>query len=132
MKCPKDNSNLKIQESEKVVGHVCDQCSGIYLKESAVSAFKYNYETSILEKIASFYSGNDSFIGCPGCGSIMKMASTEGIEIDYCENCKGIWFDKDEVTKLISLYKPKISEESKVLTGYFAVDIIANILFGLN
>jgi Zn-finger nucleic acid-binding protein len=29
------------------------------------------------------------------------MAHREGIEIDYCPNCRGVWLDKGELDKII-------------------------------
>jgi len=31
----------------------------------------------------------------------MRMAVREGVEIDYCPNCRGIWLDKGELDKLM-------------------------------
>lgn len=39
---------------------------------------------------------------CPICNSV-KLAVTErqGIEIDYCPQCRGIWLDRGELDKII-------------------------------
>jgi Zn-finger nucleic acid-binding protein len=37
---------------------------------------------------------------CPKCGHGMTEVSHEEIQIDRCTNCKGIWFDDDEVHAL--------------------------------
>ena len=35
---------------------------------------------------------------CPKCGSAeFKPFKTEGVEIDFCSGCKGIWFEKGEL-----------------------------------
>ena len=33
---------------------------------------------------------------CPKCGSDMERIEHDGVEIDRCKNCKGIWFDAGE------------------------------------
>jgi len=38
---------------------------------------------------------------CPNCNIVMRMAVREGVEIDYCPNCRGIWLDKGELDKLM-------------------------------
>lgn len=39
---------------------------------------------------------------CPNCDDIdMKQTVKEGIEIDYCPNCKGVWLDRGELDKII-------------------------------
>ena len=39
---------------------------------------------------------------CPVCDDVdMKQTLKEGIEIDYCPNCKGVWLDRGELDKII-------------------------------
>ena len=33
---------------------------------------------------------------CPKCDSMMEKVDIEGVEIDRCLSCKGLWFDKLE------------------------------------
>jgi len=33
---------------------------------------------------------------CPKCGSEMAPVLYEGIEVDRCKSCKGLWFDRGE------------------------------------
>jgi len=41
-------------------------------------------------------------LNCPACGSPMMVVERQGIELDYCSGCKGIWFDSGEL-KLLSM-----------------------------
>ncbi len=39
---------------------------------------------------------------CPVCNGIdLKMADRQGIEIDYCPECRGVWLDRGELDKII-------------------------------
>jgi len=39
---------------------------------------------------------------CPQCkDTALVMSERQGIEIDYCPNCRGIWLDRGELDKLI-------------------------------
>lgn len=38
---------------------------------------------------------------CPIDGSDLVMTDRQGIEIDYCPKCRGIWLDRGELDKLI-------------------------------
>lgn len=38
---------------------------------------------------------------CPNCDSDMIVVEHEGLELDYCINCHGIWFDKGELDWLL-------------------------------
>lgn len=38
---------------------------------------------------------------CPNCNVALTMADRNGIEIDYCPECRGIWLDRGELDKII-------------------------------
>ncbi len=38
---------------------------------------------------------------CPLCDVDLLMAERQGIEIDYCPKCRGIWLDRGELDKFI-------------------------------
>lgn len=38
---------------------------------------------------------------CPLCSVELLLAERQGIEIDYCPKCRGIWLDRGELDKLI-------------------------------
>ena len=38
---------------------------------------------------------------CPVCKVDLKMSERQGIEIDYCPNCRGVWLDRGELDKII-------------------------------
>jgi Zn-finger nucleic acid-binding protein len=38
---------------------------------------------------------------CPLCAVDLVMADRQGIEIDYCPKCRGIWLDRGEIDKII-------------------------------
>lgn len=38
---------------------------------------------------------------CPICNVPLVMADKQGVEIDYCPQCRGIWLDRGELEKII-------------------------------
>jgi Zn-finger nucleic acid-binding protein len=38
---------------------------------------------------------------CPRCDTGLHMTERQGIEMDYCPECRGVWFDRGELDKLI-------------------------------
>ena len=38
---------------------------------------------------------------CPNDGAVLQMSERQGVEIDYCPTCRGIWLDRGELDKLI-------------------------------
>jgi Zn-finger nucleic acid-binding protein len=38
---------------------------------------------------------------CPHCTTNLLMTERQGVEIDYCPTCRGVWLDRGELDKLI-------------------------------
>ncbi len=38
---------------------------------------------------------------CPNCKVDLVMSDRQGIEIDYCPKCRGVWLDRGELDKVI-------------------------------
>ena len=38
---------------------------------------------------------------CPICNVNLQMTEREGISIDYCPQCRGVWLDRGELEKII-------------------------------
>ncbi|MDV3258368.1 MAG: zf-TFIIB domain-containing protein [Sphingomonas sp.] len=40
-------------------------------------------------------------MACPNDGTTLVMSERQGIEIDYCPTCRGVWLDRGELDKII-------------------------------
>lgn len=40
-------------------------------------------------------------MNCPVCHVALTMSDRQGIEIDYCPQCRGVWLDRGELDKII-------------------------------
>jgi len=39
---------------------------------------------------------------CPHCpDAVLAMVDRQGVEIDYCPACRGVWLDRGELDKLL-------------------------------
>lgn len=38
---------------------------------------------------------------CPVDGADLMMTERQGVEIDYCPKCRGVWLDRGELDKII-------------------------------
>ena len=38
---------------------------------------------------------------CPQCKTGLVMAERQGVEIDHCPKCRGVWLDRGELDKII-------------------------------
>ena len=59
---------------------------------------------------------------CPACKEAdLVMSDRQGVEIDYCPTCRGIWLDRGELDKIIErssgMQAPSSSERNKFDDG---------------
>ncbi|MEO6114269.1 MAG: zf-TFIIB domain-containing protein [Sphingomicrobium sp.] len=40
-------------------------------------------------------------MACPVCRSPLALAERQGVEIDYCPTCRGVWLDRGEIDKIV-------------------------------
>ena len=38
---------------------------------------------------------------CPKCQTDLMISDRQGIEIDFCPQCRGVWLDRGELDKII-------------------------------
>ena len=50
---------------------------------------------------------------CPVCMEVqLVMADRQGIEIDYCPQCRGVWLDRGELDKIIDRASPSQPQQT--------------------
>ena len=47
---------------------------------------------------------------CPIDSTELQMADRQGVEIDYCPQCRGVWLDRGELDKIIERSAPTTTE----------------------
>ena len=47
-------------------------------------------------------------MNCPVDGTLLQMSERQGIEIDYCPQCRGVWLDRGELDKIIERAAPAV------------------------
>ncbi|MDD2900009.1 MAG: zf-TFIIB domain-containing protein [Desulfuromonadaceae bacterium] len=56
---------------------------------------------------------------CPVCTGIdLKMSERQGVEIDYCPECRGVWLDRGELDKIIERSEPQTIAAAPQQTRY--------------
>lgn len=40
-------------------------------------------------------------MNCPVDNTLLQMSERNGVEIDYCPRCRGVWLDRGELDKII-------------------------------
>jgi uncharacterized protein len=55
---------------------------------------------------------------CPRCQVNLQMMDRQGIEVDYCPNCRGVWLDRGELDKVIERSAMPTSQQGYNQPGY--------------
>lgn len=48
---------------------------------------------------------------CPACGETLTMSERQGVEIDFCPTCRGVWFGRGELDKILEREARVVGEE---------------------
>ena len=51
-------------------------------------------------------------MNCPVCNVGLLLSERQGIEIDYCPKCRGIWLDRGELDKIIERSIPQHEKQN--------------------
>jgi Zn-finger nucleic acid-binding protein len=54
---------------------------------------------------------------CVKCNSILDKASFQGLEVDLCPKCGGLWLDRGEITRASKLPEAELARLRGLLTG---------------
>jgi uncharacterized protein len=47
------------------------------------------------------YLKKEEKMNCPVCNIALNLSERQGVEIDYCPQCRGVWLDRGELDKII-------------------------------
>ena len=115
--CPKCWVEMNREEVEvfgpNILIDICPKCRGIWLDHGELNKLLRNRKLSdYLTKHIGTQS--KSKLVCPRCGGLMDIEAAEGVEVDVCLSCNGVWLDCKELEKLKEMSK-----------GDFEVDTLA-------
>ena len=48
-------------------------------------------------------------MNCPVCNIPLTMTERQGVEIDFCSKCRGVWLDRGELDKIIERASSEIT-----------------------
>lgn len=55
---------------------------------------------------------------CPSCNETLLMSDKNGVEIDYCPSCRGIWLDRGELDKILERANEHYSHKENYRPDY--------------
>ena len=54
---------------------------------------------------------------CVKCNSVLDKATFQGLEVDLCPKCGGLWLDRGEITRAAKLPEQELGRLRGLLTG---------------
>lgn len=54
-------------------------------------------------------------MNCPVDETELRITDRQGIEIDYCPKCRGVWLDRGELDKLIDRVSPAVADDRDLI-----------------
>ena len=61
--------------------------------------------------------GQSANLCCVKCNSILDRATFQGLEVDLCPKCGGLWLDRGEITHAAQLPEKELSRLRDLLRG---------------
>lgn len=105
MKCPKCNLALTLNDAEGHIGFTCADCEGVWLPSNYLESLKHLHDFSaeiFMESLKKLRTETSSKRACPSCNQTLETSTTNKIELDWCKLCGGVWFDRQELTRLVT------------------------------
>ncbi len=148
--CPVCKSGLRnLSVGKGVVIDFCPHCRGswfdadelqrVYQDRNAASAFmlpplpNLKRDPVLCKKCETYHSRSEKYCPecksplpflCPGCRKPLQASHREGLSLDCCHDCKGVWLDGGELTALFKYYSKNIQNRSTTsVAGVAAADI---------
>src|SRR4029077_21293919 len=61
--------------------------------------------------------GDATNLCCVKCNSVLDKALFQGLEVDLCPKCGGLWLDRGEITRAAKLPETELARLRTLLTG---------------
>ena len=112
----------------------CNGCEGVWLARKQYDSLLAQTGSRI--DLAGLLGRNPGTAGlsCPECpDSPLSVSTHAGIEVDWCENCTGVFFDKGELSRIREYISPLRSsgDTSVTMTATdLGVEGVLDLLFG--
>lgn len=101
MNCPNCSKPLTLMTQKDAQAHKCESCKGLFLTENdmkKVAPDLERYDEEIAGQLAGLPASKRD---CPACAVKARVMTFQGVSLDYCPQCHGIWFDHHELKAII-------------------------------
>ncbi len=134
MLCPRDQTPLLAHVRDGVEADVCSQCHGVWFSRPALEACVRKTSASASLPTMPVHRSSSPILRrlpCPVCQPDRLVTHRhEGIEVDTCPRCHGVWLDQGEMEQILRLHRARAGLE-KPGTANKVVDAAVTADMGL-
>jgi Zn-finger nucleic acid-binding protein len=124
--CPQDSHRLEMSGD----GYTCVVCEGRWLPRRWLEAikhepgkFNFSFEDFRSRLETSAHVGK---LLCPEDRAPLAVSTLGEVELDWCQSCSGVWFERSEMEKAIALWR-----QPNRHSAWAEVDVISPLLEAL-
>lgn len=105
MKCPRCAGEMEAVENDGIRSSNCPACRGVWIGGASLDKlFAREIDAPHIEDALDTFMSldfRDGRLPCPACrGRRLNTLEIEGVELDYCIGCKGLFFDPGELEQV--------------------------------
>lgn len=98
MQCPRDKTDLTLKVFKQHQVYYCSCCKGLWLPGDIVPSL---LSGSANGRIRNLKEKTSSRLSCPRqCATLVEMR-INGIVMDVCSACNGVWLDRGEIEAVL-------------------------------
>lgn len=94
--CPRDRGELRPHPLQRHAAQRCTKCAGLWIPAPVVAQ-----ALGRVPKPRSLAVSDHSILRCPQDQSLLSAVHYQGVELDVCGNCGGVWLDAGELEQIL-------------------------------
>ena len=122
MKCPIDCVPLAQAALGGLPVHVCPTCAGVWVGAGTLRRAGQEAATHALRSARTRRKAPGTAmqtaatpartLGCPACAKPLRAHEVEGVEIDVCPACHGLWLDHGEFDRVVQWHQARAGTDT--------------------
>ena len=132
MKCPEDRVEMRAaRPDEGHGGYVCPSCAGAWLLEANIADLELGrpFDATAFHAALQRRLRGTSTWPCPRDGTLLARSEVNGLELDWCPTCRGVWFQMEELGHTLDRHR-RYGDGEK-FAAYAAADTVVTVLLAM-
>ncbi len=116
MNCPKDHTELKIEQMQDITVDRCPTCQGMWLDYDELDAIEDQVMTDDHAKGTMQWNPTQTDLLCPKCGEKLNTFDyrLEKLQIEVCPKGHGFWLDAGEEKRVLEAMQNRIAGQERI------------------